>query len=1251
MSCNKLLLSFLFCLIPFAIFAQRTISGRITDEESGELVANVSVFIANTTVGTITGNEGNYQLQIPGEGAYRLVVSHVGYESVDKDIEPGKASVVFDIALKTAIMEEVTVTAKASYSKKDVDLFWKTILGKNPSKKTIQPLNPEDVYYYLNPETQKLTVSCRVPLQIINHETGYQIQYILSRFTHDYKLNLSSWEGQYMFTELDPKNFLQKNTWKKNRKRVYSVSITNFIRSMYHNSLMKNGFMFVRRETFARRYRPVELEEFLTNDSSSVAKTFYIHPDDWSVMLIAYGKPVTFNNLQKVYFQERIERLDMVGLFRNTIKTPSDSVRIYPDGTYSNSMYLSPVFSSKPVSGIDMFLPLEYYPDGFEQLAAVQPKEVQPVEAQPTHPLTDSLVRVSQRFEQQLSEFSQEKIHLQTDKPYYLSGERIWFRAHVVDAATHVPSFSSASVIAELFDARDSVVCRIKTGFGKDFYSGYIHIPEDTPEGDYTIRAYTPAMRNLDEDYFFMKNIRIGDPMSSIMKAVPEFEFLSNESIVSGFSFSRIRPLGSITPDSLKITVNNNKPVKLRSEEGRSGFSFNLSPTEKQRIMLLDARYEKKPFREYIRIPLPDDDFDVSFYPEGGSSLNGAAGRIAFKAMQSDGTEIDVDGTIYDSRGNEITTFKTEIRGMGQFTMRPESGETYCAVCINSKGQSKRFDLPAAKDAGYALSATWGRDLLMVNVIQPESQKTNDTLCLIVHTRGLVQDALIWMNTSEPIVFQKDFFPSGVSNLLLLTKDMTPISERLVFSLKDDQAKVTSKTDKNTYSARSPVAYSVHLTNELDEPLSGNFSVAVTDDHDVAVDTVFNILTSLLLTSDLRGNIPDPGYYFRKKGQSSVYSFDMLMLTQGWRRYDTERIIKNNLMYPDTLLKMGSTIAGTVRYRDRPVDGAYVSILSVTRNYVGMAEMTYTNQDGRFYLSLGELLDSAAFVVQAAPQENRYFDLKLDRDKVSYPERKIPVIASSMPDREMFAGYADKAELKYVDENGVRILHLSEVTITAPKVRGKNNSFFYKAKDAQFVITEEDINLSQPGITRNLLLQIPGIRIDHQDFISYGSFEEYGKVIFVVDDWIEDDGHWHFRQLHPDDIEQVDFLTGSAAAIFISRSILRFFERPPVYVISITTKRGNPKGRVPNIKPFIPLGIQKPVDFYAPKYDTPAANQKTDLRTTIHWAPNLTTNEDGTASFNFYTADTPSTYTVVIEGVTEDGKIVYKKDKIVVEKQ
>ena len=1222
------LLSFGFLLgfIPFDLFAQLTISGRISDAEDGSPILGASVFIANSTAGTSTDADGNYRLQIPGEGSYLLTVSHVGYQSFSINIEPGKVSLMQDISLNTYEMEEVTITAKVNFRKKDIELFWKTLLGKKPSRKSIEPVNPEAVYYYYSSETQKLTVSCRVPLQIINHETGYEIMFVLNHFTHDYSSNLTYWEGQYMFTELEPVNYRQNNIWSKNRKKVYQVSISNFIRSLYQNSLLEDGFLLTYRNQYTNRsFNFSDPEIFLSDDSDSGGKMLQI-PLDYDVMLVCFGKPVTHKDLLNARSQKPWE---YIGSFRQKIQTPAEPVRIFSDGTYSNQLAVSPVFSSKSFSGLDMMLPIDY----FSGAAAVSLTEVATKEEDKPQvsPLVDTLIRYAKRFDRQLTVFPQEKVHLHTDKPYYLSGERIWFRAHVVDAASHVPSFASGSVFVELFNAKDSVVSRVKTGSANNLYSGYINIPEDAPEGDYTIRAYTAGMRNLDEDCFFMKNIRIGDPMSRFVQAVSEFEFLSDKKIGASIHYSPISPTAGrpqgyasapLSPESLKISINSGKPVNLKTVNGRSSLSFDLPSAETQRVMLLDATFEKTPCRQYIRIPLPDNDFDVSFYPEGGSMLYGCAGRIAFKAMQRDGTEIDIEGTVYDSDGSELGQFTTDMRGMGQFRLTPEAGKSYYAICTNAKGQAKRFELPAANPDGYALAATWGRDRLMVNVRQAESQKSGDTLCLIVHTRGVVQDVLIWEDTGAPVYFQKDFFPSGVSHLLLLTKEMVPVSERLVFVDNDEQAKVEFTTDKDTYSIKSPVEYTVNITDESGEPLQGNFSVSVTDDHVVTADTMMNILSSLLLTSDLRGNIPDPAYYFRKTGQTSIYALDMLMLTQGWRRYDTERIVSNDFVYPDTVKSKGYELSGMIRtvVGWRAVENANVSLLSLHGDFYGDA---CSDRNGRFFLPVGETPDSSWLIVQTNRQE-----LELLLDEASYPERTIPIVTTGIPDRIRFAHYADKAEQQYVDEHGTRIRHIPEVVIRAKKIINEY-SFFYRAHHVNYTITDKDIEKFPPASMSFLLRRIPGILVD-DGVIKRGGFN--GCVTILVDD-MREDSEFVLERLHWHEIVQIDLVDW-------------FY---PCLSITTKTKVLTPKP-TPYIKYFMPLGIQKPAEFYAQKYDTPTRNTQPDLRTTIHWAPNITSDEEGKANFSFYTADTPSTYTVTIEGVTENGKIIYSSEQVTVNK-
>jgi len=548
----------------------------------------------------------------------------------------------------------------------------------------------------------------------------------LNHFIHDYSANLSSWEGQYIFTELETENLRQKNAWNKKRKEIFSVSISNFIRSLYHNSTLENGFLLTYRKQGLQGVQIADPELLFLTTNAVGDKTLHI-PFDMGVTLFCLGKPVRNVDMQKI---QGVTPLHSIGIIRIQILTQGDPVRIFPDGTYMNPLWASPVYSSKPFSGLDMILPIDYNPEGENGYTETKKEPAKIVPALP--PLTDNLIRVAQSFERQLSVFPQEKIHLHTDKPYYLSGERIWFRAHVVDAASHIPSFSSGSLYVELFDARDSVICRVKTGYTNDLYSGYIKIPENAPEGDYTLRAYNARMRNLDEDYFFINNIRIVNPMTRILQTKPEFEFLPDQKIGASIRFSPSSTsslISPISPESVKISINNEKPMILKSENGLSSFSFKLSPQVKQRVMMLNAMYEKSPFQQYIRIPLPDDDFEVSFYPEGGSALYGCRGRVAVKAMQRDGTEMVVNGTIYDRQGSEITQFVTESRGMGQFDLMPERGETYYAVCTNSKGQFKRFDLPAPKENGYALSASWFRDRLILTYTRP-NRKKRETRCV-----------------------------------------------------------------------------------------------------------------------------------------------------------------------------------------------------------------------------------------------------------------------------------------------------------------------------------------------------------------------------------------------------------------------------------------------------------------------------------------------------------------------------------------
>ena len=839
-------------------------------------------------------------------------------------------------------------------------------------------------------------------------------------------------------------------------------------------------------------------------------------------------------------------------------------------------------------------------------------------------------------FDKQLEVFPQEKIYLHTDKPYYISSERIWFRAYVADAKSHEPVPVSRYVYVELINPLDMVVARVKIRQEEGAYHGYLPIPNDAPEGDYTIRAYTTFMRSLDEHYFYTKAVRIGDPQARTVCTETQFAFESDRRVHASFRFSHAILSVPLVPKSLKISVNEGKPMNIKMDkDGSASVQFNLPATSRKRILLLEVIASQNPYRQFIQVPTPDDDFDVSFYPEGGSLMQGTFSKIAFKSMKSNGQSADISGTIYDKAGTEIRTFKSDYLGMGSFPLLTEKGKTYYVICQNDKGQSKRFDLPAAVEHGYSLSVTMMKDKLYVTVLKPAEAMQSDDIYLLAHTRGSVHFVNRW-NHEKNLIIQQEPFPSGVLHLILFDAGLNPVSERLVFINNPDQAQVSYKPDKDNYATRSLVKTRITVTGSKGHPITGSFSVAVTSDKEVQADSISNILTQLLLTSDLRGTIENPAYYFQNTTASAL-ALDLLMCTQGWRRYNIAELAQGRFSRPASPLEMASEISGTVQsvVLGKPVKNIEVTMMSLQHDFL---EKTKTDKDGRFYLRGIEWPDSTRFIMSAVPRKGLII-MELIPDRESFPERTLLAVPPAGIDRYQFAQYADKAEQQYVYENGVRMINLPEVNISAER-KPLRKSMYYDPSFPHHIITAEEIRKSGATNIALILNQLPGVYAKGEGaFVSKISIRNsLREPLIIVDDVIGGD----YGDIT--NIDQIDVLKGANP----------FGMQGSDGVIVIHTKRGKiitDESKPLHIKELLPLGYQQSVEFYAPKYDTPEKrNEQTpDLRTTIHWQPGVQTNEQGEASFEFYTADESTSYTVVIEGLADDGSIIRQEGKIEVE--
>ena len=1170
--------------VPYTIYGQRTVSGRVVEAGSNDPISGASVFIANTSMGDITDSTGRYQLKIPAGGSYNLTVSYVGYQPVFKDIEPGTTAIELDVFMKPHELEEVTVSSKVKFRRKDINLFWNTILGKSPSKRTIYAANPESVYYYYNTQTGILTVTCREPLFIINNETGYQIQYVQDRFTHNYKTDISSWSGKHMFTELIPESDRQKAVWDQNRKKVYRVSMSNFIKSLYHNTLLENGFLLAypkieEKSKAGDLIQYVNPNQFLSDAAADGGKTLSIPPGIKDLMLVCFGKPVSDLDLFDVNEAKNdVSKWQRTGLYRNILQTPGVPVRIFPDGTFNKPPLLLTCFLSGSLTGLDLKLPVEYMPDFDSEADPVIVEE--DIVAVNISGIQDSIYK-------QLELFPQEKIHLHTDRNMYVPGERIWFTAFVVDAFTHrSPTFSQYAYV-ELVNASDSLVRRVmvrRDEFG--LFHGNIFLSDFVPEGNYTLRAYTRYMENLGDDYFFKKHIRINN---------------LNVGLPHPDRFAVSSPSPSLSGGQL---------------------------------------------------------YDVSFYPEGGYLVEDINCRVAFKALNSKGAAESITGVIVDNDNNRIAEINTVHAGMGSFAFTPEAGKTYFLNCKNQSGTTNRFQLPPAQKT-YALSVGFQKDRYFVEV-RSSPDMPELPLFLLVHCRGEILYFDLWNYQDGAITFSGDLFPSGVIQIALFDGNLNPVSERLIFNKNDDQAKLVFSSDKLYYQKREKVSVEIAVTDFDGFPLTGYASIAVTDDRDIAVETGHTIASSLLLSSELRGYIESPAYYLNDD-KDAGYALDLLMMTHGWRRYELSDAIKGNYTFPGIGFEEIKKITGTVnrRFLRRPAANSEVTIFS---SY-GITDQIETDSAGLFTFYVHPP-DSVSYKLLARGQrgnENVELTIIPEQFPVIKHAPNSPAFMPADTSRanqvtDVPSDFLLKAEQRSKYDDDIRFIQLDEVTVTASAVAKKDELRLKYAFNASSDATlyREDIEKRNAQSVTELLKMIPGLQVinNSEVYIRGSQILAGGAQPLVVIDGViqaslEIDGviQASLEDLSVHDVENIDVFKGSSASYFGARGMYG--------VISVTTRRGRSATDVNesaglNAVSLFPLGFQKPVEFYAPRYDTAAAKSLSipDYRTTIFWKPDVLIDDDGKASIEFYTADFPTTYSVVIEGLSNDGEIIRQVETI-----
>lgn len=743
--------------------------------------------------------------------------------------------------------------------------------------------------------------------------------------------------------------------------------------------------------------------------------------------------------------------------------------------------------------------------------------------------------------------YRQQKVYLHFDKEKYTVGERVWFKASLVDAISHKPDSSSTNLYVELINPVGYIVQTKLLKMEKGFGNGDFSFQDTVPDGYYKIRAYTNYMQNFGEEFYFTKYIYVSNPQ--FIRYATRFEV---------------------------------KTVKKSYKDN---------------------------FRRQIR-------FDVSFLPEGGYLLSNINNKVAFKAINELGTGININGILKDKKGNVVTQFKSSHKGMGAFEFTPQKGNKYSAVISTDEGKEMAFPLPDLIDLGICLTAERLDNNVKVGMrtnISAENFPANTIYYLIAHIRGKAvfsAEMDLKDSSSQTVLIPTNEMPSGILHLTLFSFKPAVISERLIFINNHDQLNINLITDKNIANKRSPVNLSIKVDNKNGEAVNSEFSLSVSEL--AAKNTSGNILTYLLLQSDLRGTIEDPDYYFLDENEERKQNLDYLMLTQGWKRFEWNSVILNQRFPLKYSKERHIEVTGRITREFFNIPLRDIPVTLTIMDQFNDEYKTRSDLKGRYSFPDLVYYDTVSVRIEAQKPGGRKNLLILVDGKEQEQLRDMTYTTHQYLRKPGPLG-------KYVTE---KIPEEEEDPFKEENTR--IDRIHSEPKDV--IIVDESMS-TYHNVAQLLQGRIPGVHVAGNKVIIRGVSTFYGSTdpLFLVDNIpVEPDYALSMSVL---DVNRIEVLKGPEAAIYGVRGANG--------VIAIYTKRGKfmIKGQIN----FRMLGYSTPAEFYSPKYATQKPDIFEDDRLTLLWNPKIITDSEGRAEVTFYTSDMPGKYLITLEGISPEG--------------
>jgi TonB-dependent SusC/RagA subfamily outer membrane receptor len=639
---------------------------------------------------------------------------------------------------------------------------------------------------------------------------------------------------------------------------------------------------------------------------------------------------------------------------------------------------------------------------------------------------------------------------------------------------------------------------------------------------------------------------------------------------------------------------------------------------------------------------------DVQFFPESGQLVAGINTRLAFKALNSAGMGQDVNGFVLNQAKDTVASFKSEHLGMGRFQFEPKTGQTYSAFIKGKNGNVTPVKFPAVQEAGFTMVVDNLSSKVKMRVIAYARipGKTEIPVHIVGQSRGIVAFVAKGKISSRGLmmVLPTTDLPDGITHLTLFDDENKAVCERLVFIDHSHTLRVKISPSKTAFKPREKSEVEVTVTDTVGKPVEASVSVSVTDAGQI-VQQAFdqNIVSYLLLSSDLKGFVEKPAYYFdESKSERKIY-LDYLMMTQGWSRFRWQDVMQDSIPAPKHYIEQGVTLAGEVKRNNRKVAEKIQLSVYLSNDSLNTFMTAETDAAGQFAIYNLVFPDSLKIRLQGMNKKGNQ-NLSFIIPPFDTPRAtlvKVPYNPVTV-DSQKLADFLKRAEqdqeiARKIRESRERLLQ--EVTIKAKKEVPRDSRKLYNSADASLKITPQMAS-GNMSVLDMLAGRVAGVQVSGSGMnASVYIRGNRGEPLFVLDGMPVDKAM--VTSLNVFDVESIDVLKGASAAIYGSRG--------GNGVISILTKRGNEnydysQEIVPGVLVSKIAGFNVPRDFYAPAYVTTQPQSTIpDYRSTIFWAPMLRTDKNGKVKIQYFNSDATTTVDIQAEVFSPAGVPGYGK--------